>query len=63
MKKGVVLSISPLLKQGEEATLYNKITEQILREESKKLRAIPKQADNWNALAYQVVGAKHIGNG
>ena len=57
MEKEKVLSIAPLLEGGKEAKGYNKVTKKILEEEAKKLSGTPKQADNWNALANQVVGA------
>ena len=60
MKEPIVFSMDPLFDEGEDATIYNDITEAILQEEAEKLRGIPDQADNWNALAHQVVGAKHI---
>ena len=45
MTKQKILSIDQLLREGEEATVYNNITREILREEAERLRAIPKQAD------------------
>jgi hypothetical protein len=53
-------SIEVLFDEGEEATAFNAVTQEILQEEASKLRGIPKQADNWNALANQVVGASFI---
>ena len=58
--KEMVLTINPLLERGEEATTYNRVTQEILKEEAEKLSGISKQADNWNALANQVVGAKSV---
>ena len=60
MSKEMELSINPLLEEGEEATTYNNVTQELLEEEAKKLSGIPKQADNWNALANQVVGANYL---
>jgi hypothetical protein len=58
--KEMALTINPLLEEGEEATTYNSVSQEILKEEAKKLTGISKQADNWNALANQVVGAKFV---
>jgi len=52
-----IFSISLFLEEGEEATAYNNVTQEILEEEAKKLKGIPEQADNWNDLGHQVVGA------
>ena len=56
----MVLSLDPLLEKGKEAKAYNDVTQEILQEEADKLRGIPEQADNWNALAHHVVGAKNL---
>ncbi len=60
MTKHMVLSLDPLLEKGKEAKAYNDVTQEILQEEADKLRGIPEQADNWNALAHHVVGAKNL---
>ena len=60
MSKERVIQITPLLEEGEEATTYNSVTQELLEEEAKKLSSIPKQADNWNAIANQVVGANSL---
>ena len=60
MTEATSFSIDPLLEEGEEATAYNNVTREILQEEAEKLRGIPEQANNWNALAHQVVGAKNL---
>lgn len=54
-----VSSIKLLLKGGQEAKKFNSITKELLKERSEKFCSLPKQADNWSALASQVVGAKH----
>ena len=60
MPKKKELSIDSLLEHGKEARTYNNVTKELLEEEAKKLTGIPKQADNWNALANQVVGANSV---
>ncbi|MGD9115720.1 MAG: hypothetical protein PVJ61_00855 [Dehalococcoidia bacterium] len=62
MKKEALPPIEELLGKGEEDAIYKEVTAQILKEESETLQVIPKQADNWNALAHQVVGSRHIGD-
>ena len=60
MTEAASLSIETILEDGAEATAYKKVTEEILKEEAEKLRGISEQADNWSALAHQVVGAKEL---
>lgn len=54
-----VSSIKLLLKGGQEAKKFNSITKELLKERADKFYGLPKQANSWNALASQVVGAKH----
>lgn len=59
MAEKELLSIAQLLGDGEEAETFNSVTKEIEKETAEKLYSLPEQADNWNALANQVVGAKH----
>jgi hypothetical protein len=60
MDEKTKLSIDQFPDKWEESPIYDGVTKQIHEEESGKLLGIPKQADNWSALANQVVGAKNI---
>ncbi len=60
MIEAASLSIETILKDGAEAPVYKKVTEEILKEEAEKLHGISEQAENWSALAHHAVGAKEL---
>ena len=52
------MNFKELLGEGTEAVEFNAITQKILKEEAEKLRGTSEQAENWGALASQIVGAR-----
>ena len=40
------------------STTYNRITQELIEEESNKLHGISEQAESWGALASKVVGTR-----